>query len=447
MSSLPSSPGEKTTARIEPARGPLRGRLSVPGDKSISHRALLFGALAEGEQIVTGLAPGADVASTRSVLEALGARIERRDGGLVVRGDGALSLRASRQPLDCGNSGTTMRLMAGALAGLGIEATLVGDASLSRRPMERVAAPLRAMGARIETTDGHAPLKMSKTGKLRGIVHRSEVASAQVKSCVLLAGLRAEGETTVQEPERSRDHTERLLTSMGVSLDDATRGRVSLKGGQALSAVRVEVPGDLSSAAFPIVAALLVRGSDVEVEGVGLNPTRTGFLEVLDMMGAEVELGIEGASGGEPLGRVRARGSRDLEPVTVSGDVVVRAIEELPALFALAAFAKGRSTFRNAQELRKKESDRIAAMARGLRALGVECEELEDGLAVVGDPGRALAGGVTVESEDDHRIAMALACAALRSRDAVLVAGASAVQISYPGFFEDLDDLRGEERP
>jgi 3-phosphoshikimate 1-carboxyvinyltransferase len=429
-----------TIATVAPARGPLRGKLVVPGDKSISHRALLFGALADGEQVVMGLAPGADVASTRTVLQALGARIEARGGAWVVKGGG---LRASATPLDCGNSGTTMRLMAGTLAGLGIEAVLTGDASLSRRPMERVAAPLRKMGAVIATTDGHAPIRIEGGHALHGIEHRSEVASAQVKSCLLLAGLFASGKTTVREPERSRDHTERLFAAMGVVLESDDEG-VTTVTRQKLHGVPVSVPGDLSSAAFPAIAALMVPGSEVSVEGVGLNSTRTGFLEILDRMEADVEMDVQGSSGGESFGRIVARGGRELVAVEAEGEIVLRAIDELPALFALAAFAKGRSIFRDASELRKKESDRIGAMARGLRALGVSCEELDDGLIVDGDPGRVLHGGTVLESEDDHRIAMALACASLRASAETTVSGAEAIAISYPGFFSDLDKLRSE---
>jgi len=276
-------------------------------------------------------------------------------------------------------------------------------------------------------------------GRLRGIDFESPVASAQVKSCVLLAGLGASGRTSVTEPARSRDHTERLLRAMGARVEtDETR--VSLEGGQRLEAIEVVVPGDLSSAAFPIAAALLVPGSEVEVEGVGLNPTRTGFLEALDRMGASVEVAVEGASGGEPFGRVHVRGS-ELLALEASGELVVRAIDELPALFLLAAFARGRSVFRDAGELRAKESDRIAAMARGLRALGVACEERPDGIEI---EGRGSIEGGRVDGAGDHRVVMALACAALRATAPVTIDGADAVAKSYPGFFSDLERLRAE---
>ena len=425
--------GEERT--VAPPRGPLRGRLRVPGDKSIAHRALMFSALA-GRGAVHALPDGDDVAATIRVLSALGAEIRREGSSCTVRGP----LRAAEGPLFCGDSGTTMRLMAGVLCAAGIEGTLTADEGLSKRPMERIAAPLRRMGARVETTDGHAPVTVLPAA-LRGIEHRSDVASAQVKSCLLLAGLRAQGRTAVLEPARSRDHTERLLAAMGVRLEVGPTS-VALEGGQALSPVSVDVPGDLSSAAFPIAAALLVPGSEVEIEGVGLNPTRTGFLEALDAMGADIEVAVEGSSGGEPFGRIVARGGRELLPLEAAGEMVVRAIDELPALFALAAFAGGRSSFRDAHELRKKESDRIAAMARGLRALGVACDELEDGLAVHGAPGRVLEAA-TVAGANDHRIVMALACAALRAPGGARIEGAQAIRKSYPGFFEDLERLGG----
>jgi len=423
---------------IEPARSPLKGRVVVPGDKSIAHRALMLGALASrGAQYVLGLPEGDDIKATISVLRDLGASFERPGReALGVHGP----RRASATQLHCRNSGTTMRLMAGVLAAAGIEGELTADESLAKRPMERIAEPLRLMGALVETVDGHAPVRV-KPGKLKGILYRSEVASAQVKSCVLIAGLGALGRTRVFEPARSRDHTERLLQAMGVELS-LQPDSVSLEGPQQLTATEVIIPGDLSSAAFPIAAALLVPGSRVDIEGVGLNPTRTGFLEAVDRMGASLELAVESHSCGEPMGWIVARGGRELKALTMRGEEIVRAIDELPALFTLAAFAKGRSVFHDAQELRKKESDRIAAMARGLRALGVVCEELPDGIAIEGDPDRQLKATAPLEGAGDHRIVMALACAALRARETVQIAGAEAVEKSYPNFFQDLERLR-----
>jgi len=436
----------EATDRVEvaPARSPLRGRIAVPGDKSIAHRALMFSALA-GRGSVRGLPGGADVQATLGVLYGLGAKIHIRgvesDDGSVDEAEVLAPIRAASGPLHCGDSGTTMRLMAGVLCAAGVEGTLTADAGLAKRPMERIAEPLRRMGARVETTDGHAPVHV-RPGALVGIEHASAVASAQVKSCVLLAGLRASGTTTVREPSRSRDHTERMLEAMGVAIE-RTATSVALRGGQKLTPVTVEVPGDLSSAAFPVAAALLVPGSEVEIEGVGLNPTRSGFLDALAKMGADVEAIVEGSSGGEPFGRIVARGDRALRAIEASGELVVRSIDELPALCAVAAFAKGRSVFKDASELRKKESDRIAAMARGLRALGVSCEELEDGIAIEGDPDRVLRASSPIDGSNDHRIVMAFACAALRAAGPVTIDGFSAIRKSYPGFFTDLARLGG----
>lgn len=425
---------------LEPATRPLAGSLMVPGDKSIAHRALMLGALAEGAQLVYWPPESDDFRATWSVLSTLGARVQSNPAAEGVSVEGPL--RAPSEPLACADSGTTMRLLLGLLAGQGIDATLTASAGLSKRPMERVAEPLRRMGALVETTDGKPPVRIRRGSRLRGIEYASPVASAQIKSCLLLAGLGAEGTTTVVEPHLSRDHTERMLGAMGVELERGESGkRVSVRGGQKLHAIEVRVPGDLSSAAFPVVAALLVPGSEVTVEQVGLNPTRAGFLEALERMGADVESVVESTTGGEPVGKIVARGSRELAPIQMSGDLVVRAIDELPALFAAAAFAKGRSVFRDAQELRKKESDRIAEMARGLRALGVSCEELPDGLAVEGDPARRVPGGARVAGAGDHRIVMALACASLGAAGPTAIDGHEAVAKSWPGFFEALAGL------
>jgi 3-phosphoshikimate 1-carboxyvinyltransferase len=397
----------------------------------------MFGALASSKQTITNLPHGDDVEATLDVLSVLGANVQFDDktGVWSIQGP----LRPSERSLLCRNSGTTMRLMAGVLCAAGVEGELAADTGLAKRPMERIAEPLRLMGAHVETTDGHAPIEVRPT-VLHGIDWNSKVASAQVKSCVLLAGLHARGRTTVHEPARSRDHTERLLAAMGVMLDVQPLS-VALEGPQQLRGIDVIVPGDLSSAAFLTAAALLVPGSQVEIKLVGLNPTRTGFLEALDAMGAKLELTVEGSSGGEPYGTIVARGRQELRAIEARGELIVRAIDELPALFALAAFARGRSVFRDAQELRKKESDRISAMARGLRALGVACEELEDGIAIEGDPDRVVPGGATFDGAGDHRIVMALACAALRASGEVTVEGVEAIGKSYPSFLEDLARL------
>ncbi len=432
---------------LAPALTPLRGVVRVPGDKSISHRALLLGGLATGTTRIRGLLEGEDVRSTWGCLAALGVPISRAPdpggGGEVVVVEGR-PWRTPAAPLDCGNSGTTMRLLLGALAGRpGVEATLVGDASLSRRPMERVAAPLRRMGAMVETTGGTAPVRV-RGAALTGIDFESPVASAQVKSAVLLAGLAARGTTRVREPGRSRDHTERALRARGVRLDEAPDGALALEGGQALRALDVDVPGDPSSAAFLLAAALLVPGSHVSVEGVGLNPTRTGALEALRAMGARLEVAPGPCpDGGEPVGSVSAAPAAPLVAADLGGEVVLRAIDEVPVLAVVAAFARGRTRLTDAGELRHKESDRLAAVARGLGALGVEVTERPDGLEVGGDPDRALRGGVTLATHGDHRLAMAFAVAALRADGPVFLDDGACVAVSYPGFWGDLRRLGG----
>ena len=418
---------------------PLRGSVRPPGDKSISHRALLLGAIAEGTTTVTGILDSADVRSSAGCLAALG-RPARGDwtGTLTIEGG---PLLAPAGPLDCGNSGTTMRLLTGLLAGWPLEATLVGDASLSRRPMERVAAPLRSMGAKVELAPGGtAPVRVAG-GALAGIEHRTVVASAQVKSALLLAGLRARGATRLREPARSRDHTERLLRAMGVRLEEAG-GLLTLEGGQRLRARAIDVPADPSSAAFLLVASLLVPGSDVRVTGVGLNPTRTGILDALAAFGAEVEVTTtSGPEAVEPSGTIRAVAPRGLRAADLGGELVLRAIDEVPILGVLAAFAAGRTTIRDAAELRVKESDRLAVLARGLRRLGVTVEERPDGLVVEGDPERTLAGGVTLETESDHRLAMAFGVAALRAAAPPTIEDPTCVEVSYRPFWSDLARL------
>lgn len=425
----------------QPARGPLRGRLRPPGDKSVSHRALLFGAIAEGTTTVRGVLDSADVRSTAGCLAAL---------GLPARGDWAGTLvveggepRRPDGPLDCGNSGTTMRLLTGLLAGWPLEATLIGDASLSRRPMERVAAPLRAMGAVVETSPGGlAPLRV-RGGALVGVTHASPIASAQVKSAVLLAGLRARGTTRLREPGRSRDHTERLLRAMGARLGEEGDGVLALEGGQRLRGREVLVPADPSSAAFLLAASLVVPGSEVVCEGVGLNPTRTGFLDALRALGAEVEVVPDAGDAVEPTGSIRARAPRGLAGAELAGDLVLRAIDEVPILGVLAAFAAGRTTIRDAGELRVKESDRLAVLAAGLRALGVKVEERPDGVVVEGDPDRTLrAPPAPLVTASDHRLAMAFGVAALRASGPVALDDGECVAVSYRPFWDDLARLQ-----
>ena len=423
---------------VRPARR-FGGRLRVPGDKSVSHRALILGALATGRTVIRGLAPGGDCRSTRACLGALGVRldeVQERDGPVWhIAGRGLGGLSAPGAPLDAGNSGTTARFLIGVLAGHRFTATLTGDASLSRRPMRRVADPLARMGARIETTDGHLPATVVG-GALRGITFEMPVASAQVKSAVLLAGLHADGVTTVVEPGETRDHTERALALFGAAVAVDGR-RVSVSGGGVLRAAEVTVPGDPSSAAFWAAAAAAVPGAEVIIEGVGLNPTRTAFLGVLARMGARVDVVADRNPASEPVGTVVVRHA-GLGPVEIQPWEVPGLIDELPALAAAATHRGGGLSVTGAAELRVKESDRIAALAAGMRALGAEIEEWPDGFRIGG--GRPLAGGAA-DAVGDHRLAMAFAIAALGASGDSRILGSDAVDVSYPGFFEALEEL------
>ncbi len=416
------------TYRVQPG-GALRGTLRVPGDKSISHRAVMLGSLAEGTTQVSGFLNGEDCLCTMKAFQAMGVRVEQ-DGGtaLTVHGVGLAGLKAPAGTLDLGNSGTSMRLMAGLMSGQKFATTLTGDESLSRRPMRRIIDPLAQMGAAIEAEDGHAPLRIAASKGLKGISYRSPVASAQVKSGVLLAGLYATGRTEVAEPEASRDHTERMLRAFGVSID-AEPGRAALAGGQRLRGTRIEVPADISSATFFMVGAAIAQGSDVTLTGVGINPTRTGIIEILRRMGADLEVGNERARGGEPVADIRVRG-RALRGIAIDRELVATAIDEFPAVFVAAACARGPTEVTGAAELRVKESDRIQTMCEGLRALGVAAEPRPDGARISG--GR-LQGG-RVDSKGDHRVAMSFAMAALRAEQPVTIADCANVDTSFPGF-------------
>jgi len=407
------------TALITPARR-VSGRLRVPGDKSIAHRYALLAALAEGRSTVTGFAPGADCRSTLACLRGLGVEVVEGPAGTVTfLGRGSGQLRSPVSSLNAGNSGTTMRLLAGVLAGHPFSSTLVGDASLSSRPMRRVIAPLERMGARIDAKDGRPPLTIHGA-RLRGAAHRPETPSAQVKSAVLLAGLHAEGTTSVAEPAATRDHTERALTAFGgqVGVDGLT---VSVTGGQRLHGCTLSVPGDFSSAAFWLVA-------------------RTALLDVLRRFGARVQAEITTTEAGEPRGIVSLEGDR-MGTLEIAPEEVPGLIDELPAIAALAAHG-GQVTVRGAGELRVKESDRIATLVGGFRSLGIDADEREDGFIVRGAPTAAArpAGG-TADARGDHRMAMAFAIAALAADGPSLIDGADVVGISYPGFFEALDRL------
>jgi 3-phosphoshikimate 1-carboxyvinyltransferase len=415
------------------AGGNIAGTLVVPGDKSISHRALMLGALAEGTTHVSGFLAGEDCLATARALTALGVRIERpADTQVTVHGVGAQGLAAAAAPLDLGNAGTAMRLMMGLLAPQRFDSTLIGDESLMRRPMQRVAEPLQAMGARIRTREGRPPVEIIGTPQLRAIQYTLPVASAQVKSALLLAGLAASGRTRLTEPAPSRDHTERMLAAFGVEL--LREGHtLSMEGGQALHATRLEVPADFSSAAFFLVAGALAAGEPLLLTGVGVNPTRTGLLELLVRMGADIRVRPHAAGGqAEPLADLEVRKSA-LRGITVPESLVPLAIDELPVFFIAAACARGETLVRGAAELRVKESDRLAAMATGLGALGVEHQLLPDGLWIRGAD--SFSGGA-IDSRGDHRIAMAFAVAALRARAPIEITDVANVATSFPGFTE-----------
>lgn len=414
------------------AGGCLTGRIRVPGDKSISHRAVMLGAIAEGRTSVSGFLEGEDALATLAAFRAMGVAIDGpNEGRLVIEGVGLRGLRVSADPLDLGNSGTSMRLLAGLLAGQSFDSVLVGDASLMRRPMARVATPLKSMGAVIETAEGGTPpLSIGGGQTLHGIRYQLPVASAQVKSAVLLAGLYADGRTEVVEPAPSRDHTERMLRGFGyrVDVDGAVIG---LDGGGRLQGCDIDVPGDISSAAFFLVGASIAPGSDLLVENVGINPTRTGVLAILKAMGADIEVLNRRESGGEPVADLRVR-SAALRGIEIPHEQVPLAIDEFPALFVAAACADGTTTLRGAEELRVKESDRIDAMANGLRRLGVDVEPLADGIVIRGGD----LGGGTVDSYTDHRIAMSLSMAALRASGDIIVTDCANVATSFPGYVE-----------
>ncbi|HET6147456.1 MAG TPA: 3-phosphoshikimate 1-carboxyvinyltransferase [Polyangia bacterium] len=451
-SSTASRPGaspELLRARRSTALG---GRCSVPGDKSISHRALLFGALSDGPVAISGLGRGGDNLSTARALAALGVEVDldATGGEARVVGAGFGGLREAAQALDCGNSGTTIRLMTGLLAGRPFESVLEGDASLTRRPMRRLAEPLRQMGATVEGRgetarpgDIFPPLRV-RGGKLHGITCTLPVASAQLKSALILAGLQAQGATQVSEPGLSRDHTERMLAFLGAPISaHPTIHTVTVdpEGWDGkLRALPITVPGDLSSAAFLLVAALVVPDSEVVVEGVGLNPTRTGALDALAAMGAELQITVTGTVMGEPVGCVRARAS-SLRGIEIGGTLALRSIDEIPALAVAAAVATGRTVFSDLKELRVKESDRIAALARELGRAGVLVEERPDGLVIEGLAGRRPRGG-TVKPEHDHRIAMAGAVLGLAAEAGEeTVVPADDIATSFPTFAATLRDL------
>jgi 3-phosphoshikimate 1-carboxyvinyltransferase len=424
--------------RIEPAAA-LRGDIAVPGDKSISHRALLLGAVAEGESELEGFGSSNDTLSTVAAMRALGAGVDVEGDRVRVMGVGLRGLRPPEGPLDCGNAGTLLRLLPGLLAGQEGRFELVGDESLSRRPLERIAEPLRQMGAFVWTEDGHAPLVLETGGRLQAIRYELPVASAQVKSCVLLAGLYPEnGPTTVVERRASRDHTERLLETAGARVG-RTPKEAEVWPAERLLPLRLAIPGDFSSAAPFVVAATLLAESELRLHGVGINPTRTGFLAVLERMGARIAHFNRRRAGAEPVADLEVEPA-ELTATEVSPEEVPGLVDELP-LFALAAgLARGESVVRGAQELRVKESDRLETVKDALRPLGIRIEATHDGFRVRGVPSRPKGGGV-VETAGDHRIAMLGAIAGLVSREGVELRGAESVAVSFPDFFAMLDSL------
>ncbi|MFN2510722.1 MAG: 3-phosphoshikimate 1-carboxyvinyltransferase [Pyrinomonadaceae bacterium] len=429
--------------KITPARR-IRGRVTVPGDKSISHRAAIIAALANGTSRITNFASSEDCAATLACLRQLGVSIQSEGSSLIVQGAGESGLRVANEALYCGNSGSTMRMLAGVLAGQDFSSTLTGDDSLSSRPMQRIIEPLQLMGAEFGSKNAKPPLTIKGHKPLQPIRYELPVASAQVKSCVLLAGLNAEGRTEIIEREETRDHTERMLNWFGVAVEKGFEGAISIDGPVSLAARDVSVPGDISSAAFLIAAAALLPESKLEVEYVGLNPTRTMFVSMLRSLGVMIETIDSREESNEPAGRLRVNGQLTAQPPSavdstlVRGNLIARLIDELPLLAVVGTQMPGGIEIRDAAELRRKESDRISTTVKNLRAMGAEVEEFEDGLAV---HGRTQLRGAMLDSFGDHRIAMAFAVAALTASGDSEIAGGECVSVSFPDFFTVLESL------
>ena len=408
----------------------LSGTLKVPGDKSISHRCIMLGSLANGVTEVSGFLQGEDALATLKAFQAMGVKIERQDDKVTIYGVGLYGLKQANVPLDLGNSGTSMRLMSGILAAQAFDTELVGDVSLSKRPMGRVIDPLTEMGAVIESNNGKPPLKIKGAQSLKGIHYDLPVASAQVKSCVLLAGLYAEGETCVNEPETTRDHTERMLNGFGYPVNTNAK-QMCLAGGGVLTATKIQVPSDISSAAFFMVAACIAPQADITLMGVNINPTRTGVIDILQLMGGNLTLSNEREIGGELLADIRIQSS-DLKGINIPKNLIPLAIDEFPAIFIAASCARGETVLTDAKELRVKESDRIQVMADGLTILGVKNTVLEDGIKIQGGIFSKPSG--TIESHHDHRISMSFAIASLRCEHAIEINGVDNVKTSFPNF-------------
>ena len=414
----------------------LSGTLSLPADKSIAHRAAILAAIADGTSVITNFPDAADPRSTLACLRQLGVRIvEEQPGKIAIVGQGRHALAAPASAVDCGNSGTTMRLLTGILAGRGLRATLVGDTSLSQRPMGRIAEPLRTMGASIELRSGHAPVNIFPNQSLRGITYTLPVPSAQVKSCILLAGLYASGTTTVVEPVPSRDHTERMLGLPVVELDDLRL--IVARPAHAVAPITMALPRDFSAAAFFLVAGSIAGGGPLRMPGVGLNPTRSALLAVLREMGADIRVSAQANVGGEPIGDLEVHPAT-LRGISIGGDVIPNLIDEVPVLAVAAACAKGRTSLTGAAELRVKECDRIHATVTNLRAFGVDIEEYDDGFAVQG--GKPLVGA-RVDSFADHRIAMAMGIAGLVARGQTIITQSEVAKVSFPQFWDTLNSI------
>ncbi len=414
----------------------LSGTLSLPADKSIAHRAAILAAIADGTSVITNFPDAADPRSTLACLRQLGVRIvEEQPGKIAIVGQGRHALAAPASAVDCGNSGTTMRLLTGILAGRGLRATLVGDTSLSQRPMGRIAEPLRTMGASIGLRSGHAPVNIFPNQSLRGITYTLPVPSAQVKSCILLAGLYASGTTTVVEPVPSRDHTERMLGLPVVELDDLRH--IVARPAHAVAPITMALPRDFSAAAFFLVAGSIAGGGPLRMPGVGLNPTRSALLAVLREMGADIRVSAQANVGGEPIGDLEVHPAT-LRGISIGGDVIPNLIDEVPVLAVAAACAKGRTSLTGAAELRVKECDRIHATVTNLRAFGVDIEEYDDGFAVQG--GKPLVGA-RVDSFADHRIAMAMGIAGLVARGQTIITQSEVAKVSFPQFWDTLNSI------
>jgi len=411
--------------------GAISGLIRVPGDKSISHRSIILSAIARGVSHISGFLQGEDSLNTLRAFQAMGVSIERNADKVRVEGVGLHGLCKPENPLDMGNSGTAMRLMLGMLAGQAFDATLSGDESLSSRPMNRVIEPLRAMNAKIDSQPGGmAPLEVHAQSQLRAIDYQMPIASAQVKSCLMLASLYVEGKSTISEPAATRDHTERMLRGFGCEVD--TNGSdISIKGGQTLYACDIEIPADISSAAFFLVAGSIAPESEITLQHVGINPTRTGVIEILKLMGADIMLLNKREIGGEPVADIRVH-SAELKGIKIPKSLVPLAIDEFPVLFIAAACAKGETQLSGAEELRVKESDRIQVMADGLKTLGIEAKPTADGISIQGGN----IGGGVVESHGDHRIAMAFSVASLRASETISIRDCANVNTSFPGFVD-----------